>query len=878
MSKRSHRCNLYRQFQWCLIGFLLWIGLHQSIALSQQQPVLRPAQQVQQGIDRYQTGDYRAAISLWTIALEQYRKVGDRTNTAIVLENLARAYQQLGQSEVEINYWQALLTLYRQQGNQAETVRILVEQAQAYSRDGQLRKAIALLCHPDATNQCDDDSALHLARSSRSNVIETAALGSLGDAYRLLGDYQTALGWLNSSLELAKKSDRIPDQIAALNALGNVYSRLAEVNDRRAGSVAQREDKIAVAKFRQRQQTFATQAIESFDQSLQLARQIGDRNAQVRSLLGKLSIRMQSRSAAEETIQQVTSLLEQLPLSRYRVYAMLDLAHLSTQLRQGEKTTRFQCSSAQRAVLSLEPLLQQAVSIAQALRDRRAESFALGELGQIYECQGDMAHALTTTQSALQAAEQEPDSRYLWEWQAGRILKAQARTTAAIAQYNQAIATLEPIRSDLLTTNPEVQFDFRDAIEPIYREAIALQVDLAEKAKDQKKNRQSEKIQNPKTEVNQFDAILKMTDSLRLAELQNYFGSDCVLPTPLSKASDVARAMTSTAVVNSIILSDRTVIVVSFPNGTQQWNVIPVDAATLRQEVNQYRRDLERYYDAYTPERAQKLYEWIVQPFAIALEQAGIRTLVFIHDGILRTVPMAALHDGQQFLVQRYAVVTSPSLSLTDLRISDRNHAKSLAMGLTQSVTVDGQYFPALPNVQVELQKVQERLPKSQVLLDQEFSRNRLGQSLSQTLFPVLHIATHAQFGTDPADTFLVTGDRQKLTITELDRLIRRSNRQPEAIDLLALTACQTAVGDDRAALGVAGVAIQAGVKSALASLWFINDAATAQFVNQFYTDWQESKLSKAEALQKAQQALIASETYAHPAYWAPFILVGNWL
>lgn len=862
-----------------MIGFLLCLGLHQPIALSQHLPTIRPAQQVQQGLDRYQAGDYQAAASLWTAALEHYLKTGDRPNTAIVLENLARTYQELGQSDAEINHWQDLRTLYQQQGNQTDSVRILIEQAQAYNRDGQLNKAIDLLCQPDADQQCASNSALQLARSSQNSVIEAAALGSLGDTYRLLGDYQTALIWLNQSLELAKKLDHTTYKIAALNALGNVYSRLAQVNDRRAGSAEQREDKLAVAKFRQRQQAHAVEALDAFDRSLQLARRTGDRNAQVQSLLGTLSTQMPASSVAQQSIQQAVSLLEELPPSRQRAYATIDLARLSIQLHPGKKTTRFQCWPARSTIPPLtESLLNQALSMAQALQDRRAESFALGELGHIDECQGDLARALAITRKALQAAEQEPDSRYLWEWQAGRILKAQDRTAEAIPLYHQAIATLAPIRSDLLTTNPDVQFDFRDAIEPIYREAIALQISVIERGRDGKEKQQSEAIQSVKTQLNPFDAILNMTDSLRLAELQNYFGNDCVLTKISTRASDVAQTIPSTAVVNSIVLNDRTVIVMSLPNGTQQWNIIPVDTATLQQEVNEYRRALERYYDPYTPERAQKLYQWILQPFSEALEQTGVRTLVFIQDGILRTVPMAALHDGQQFLVQRYAVVTSPSLSLTDLRMSDQKSARSLAMGLTQSVTVDGQYFPPLPNVQVELQKVQERLPKSEILLDQEFSRDRLEQHLSQSIFPVLHIATHAQFGTDPAETFLVMGDRQKLTITELDRLIRPFTSGQAAIDLLALTACQTAVGDDRAALGVAGVAIQAGVKSALASLWFINDAATAQFVSQFYTHWQEGQLSKAEALQKAQQALIASETYAHPAYWAPFVLVGNWL
>ncbi len=132
---------------------------------------------------------------------------------------------------------------------------------------------------------------------------------------------------------------------------------------------------------------------------------------------------------------------------------------------------------------------------------------------------------------------------------------------------------------------------------------------------------------------------------------------------------------------------------------------------------------------------------------------------------------------------------------------------------------------------------------------------------------------------TRPKDTFLVTGNNGKLTITDLDGIIRRVRRGDRLVELLALTACQTAVGDERASLGLAGVAVQAGVKSALASLWAIEDASTAMFVNQFYAELRNPTISKAEALRTAQQALIEKGgQYTHPFYWAAFILIGNWL
>ncbi len=896
----DHRLRFlsHQLFIWFLIGFALCFGLQTLPGLSTQAPALTPAQQVQQGIDHYHAGDYQDAIPLWKAALTLYQQTGDQANTAIVLENLARAYQHLGQTEEELATWAQLITLQRQQGNSTQIARLLVEQAQALSRSGQVNKAISLLCKsrtasnsdPAPSNKnCTPDSALKLAETDPDPNTKIAALGSLGDAYRLVGEYKLALAYLEDALKLAKANNHTAYQITTLQSLGNVYSRQAQLKAARVRSAEQRGAQETAKEFRKQQEGDITKALGYFRQSLELAQQTGNSDGQLKSLLASIPLQDPASSPVTDSLRQASQLLNQLPNSRERVYATIDLAHLYFHRSQAE-STRFRCAANPSvATPQAEALLQQAVNLAQAIQDQRAKSFALGELGHLYECRQDYPAALSITQQAYLAAKMEADSRYLWEWQTGRILNAQTQTEKAIIAYSQAIVTLKPIRRELLTTNRDLQFDFRDAIEPLYREAIALQLSID----DQKIGKAAEATQpNAKnlkpqaSDRSELNDVLTTVDSLRLAELENYFGSDCVVATVATTSDQGQQAMSSTAVFNTVILDDRSAVVVSFPGDMQQKQLIKrqtlaVDRATLQQVVNDYRRALEDVNEVYyTSEQAkklgEKLYDWLIRPFAEDLERAKIKTLVFVQDGILRTVPMAALHDGNQFLIQKYAVVTAPSLALTDLQAPDRSQLRSLAMGSSQEATIGEQPFQALPNVPKELQAVQARLPQTQVLLDQDFTRDRLEQALRQRPYPILHMATHGQFGTDPADTFLVMGDRQKLTITDLESLIRPYARGQAAIDLLTLTACQTAVGDDRAALGLAGVALQAGVRSALASLWFIDDAATTQFVTQFYDSWRNTGLSKAEAVQKAQQILIASKK--HPAYWAPFVLVGNWL
>lgn len=200
------------------------------------------AQLVQQGVDRYQAGDLTGALTAWKAALTQYEQSRDRPNAAIVVENLARTYQSLGQSEAAIGYWRRGIKLHQQLGNLPEVGRLLVEQAQAHSRSGQAQQAIELLCHPGTDGQCRPDSALQIARTAKATDLEAAALGSLGDAYRLRGDINPAIESLQASLKLAQTIANPAYQISALNSLGNAYSSRAQRSYRRASSAQQSGD------------------------------------------------------------------------------------------------------------------------------------------------------------------------------------------------------------------------------------------------------------------------------------------------------------------------------------------------------------------------------------------------------------------------------------------------------------------------------------------------------------------------------------------------------------------------------------------------------------------------------------------------------------
>ncbi|MEO0989134.1 MAG: CHAT domain-containing protein, partial [Cyanobacteria bacterium J06639_14] len=378
---------------------------------------------------------------------------------------------------------------------------------------------------------------------------------------------------------------------------------------------------------------------------------------------------------------------------------------------------------------------------------------------------------------------------------------------------------------------------------------------------------------------------LETVDSLRLAELQNFFGNDCVLVSSEGARDRLLKENTQTAVISSIVLSNRTAIIASLPDGTAKTIWID-DSAALEQTTNDFRRGLKRFRNLapYDKSLAQRLYNQLIGEFEADFRAANINTLVFVQDGFLRNIPMAALHDGEQYLIQRYAIATTPSLSLTAPGKAPSSELQVLAVGLSQAtVTESGLEFGALDFVPAELESVVNQLPGSKTLLDENFTVEQLRTALQEDRYPILHLATHGQFSTIPEDTFVVTGAADagvsgELTFGQLEALIREASPTAEPLDLITLTACETATGDDRATLGLAGVAIRAGARSAIASLWQVNDETAAQLVDNFYKHLKDPGVSKAQALQAAQiDAINEADATQNPGYWAPLILVGNW-
>jgi len=214
----------------------------------------------------------------------------------------------------------------------------------------------------------------------------------------------------------------------------------------------------------------------------------------------------------------------------------------------------------------------------------------------------------------------------------------------------------------------------------------------------------------------------------------------------------------------------------------------------------------------------------------------------------------------------------TPGLTLTDPQPIEREDMQILASGLTDSV----QGFAPLPAVSAELEALMS-LYDGTTLKNSEFNVANVKSALSGQAYSIVHVASHGEFSKQANQSFLLTHD-SRLDMNTLGELMGITNYRLQPVELLTLSACQTAAGDDRAALGLAGVAVKSGARSALATLWFVNDEASSRLVTEFYRQLRDPAQSKAQSLQNAQLALLADHKYRHPAYWSPFLIIGNWL
>ena len=812
---------------------------------------------VQQGRELYQNEQFAQAVVVWKQA---YTQQSDRASQAMVLNNLSLAYQQLGQwenatktitsslnllqtspnpqvfaqalstqgslqlalgqSQQALNTWQKATDAYTKARDNVGATRSLINQAQALQALGLYRHALVTL---NTVNQ--------KLQKQPNSVLKTVGLRNLGNTLRVVGDLEQSRQILQQSLVSAQQLNSPQNIGSALFSLGN--------------TVRAQKDRQA--------------AISYYKQAANMS--VGMTKTQAQLNMLSLLIELQQLGAAQSLLPQIQAQIDTLPQSSKAIYAQIDYAQsLQDMHNLGGASSP---TLPQIAILSAKNIQQ-----AQLIGDKRAEAYALGSLAGLYEQTKQWQNARQLTEKSLIIAQSinAPDIAYRSSWQLGRIFKAQGSTQNAIAAYTESVSLLKSLRNDLVAINPDIQFSFREEVEPVYRGLVDLLL-----SKD-----------NPKVSQKNLIQARATIESLQLAQLDNFFREACIEANSVVIDRLADREDASAAIIYPIILSDRTEVILKLPNS-------PLTHYTVAKSQAQVEKTLETLRTKLTePDTikdvkvlSQQVYGWLIQPAAAQIANSGAKTLVFVLDGALQNIPMATLYDGKQYLIEKYAIALSPGLQLLDSQPLPRNQLKALAAGL--SVAPRNSPFPALPFVKEEFNLIQQAGIKTNRLLDRNFTSKTLARAIDSSGFNIVHIATHGQFSSEAKNTFILASDGP-INVKQLDNLLRDANggqsrryqNSPEAISLLVLSACETAVGDKRAALGLAGVAIRAGARSTLASLWQIDDEATALFVGEFYRELATGKVTKAEALRRAQVSFLRKyPNYSRPGYWGAYVLIG---
>jgi CHAT domain-containing protein len=450
------------------------------------------------------------------------------------------------------------------------------------------------------------------------------------------------------------------------------------------------------------------------------------------------------------------------------------------------------------------------------------------------------------------------------------LLDKKGDRPGAITAYKSAVATLKSIRADVDSVSSDSLFSFQNDISPIHRNLVRLLLQDRNGQPDEATLREARNV----------------IESLQVAELNNYLGSDCLQ----AKQVDVEglKAAENTAVIYPIVLPDRLAVIVSLPGKARSLKLFssPIAEAELNRTLQELRSSLADKIDldAYQ-EPSRKVYNLLIRPLESSLTQA--QTLMFVLDGKLRNVPMAALSDGKQYLIEKYNLALTPSLQLADPKPLENRQLGVLAFGIADKsgeVLLPGgqsRDFSNLPNVRQEIGSIQSLIQNTKSFIDANFTDLQFRTSVKNSTVPIVHLATHGEFSSDRDSTFLLATDGAgKLTTIGLDELSTSLAREglDNPLELLILSACQTAAGDDRAALGIAGVALRSGARSTIASLWSVDDQATSILMQKLYAEVKTQKVTRSQAIRTAQITLLKDPKYRHPYYWAPFILVGNWL
>ena len=838
------------------------------------------------GILYSQQGEYLLSIEDSERALEIFREIRNRTGEGNSFIHIGLAYQNLGEFDRSLTFYQQALEIYKDVGDRWGEGNVLSSLGGTYYSQGQYFQALELY-----------QQAQTIYREIGNPTGLGATLNNLGGIYYTLGQFDEALEFYNQALEIRQEIGDRPGVATTLTNIGLVYDVRGQSTEAlefyhqaleirqdigdRPGVAATLHNIGLVYDF----QGQSTEALEFYNQALEIRQEIGDR-AGAANTLGNIGIvysYLAQYPQAIEAYQQALGIFRDIGDRAGEGLTLSVLGELLAGQNQSELAIVFY----KKAVNVYESIRQEL----QGLSPELQESYT----GTVADTYRNLADLLLQQDRILEAQQvldllkvQELDD-YL------RGVRGNDRTV-------DGIDNLPPERQ--IWENYSQKLDRAIALG---KELSELRLISLEERTEVQNQRIAELVEIQQDILGAFYRFIESEEvTAQLDRLRDTTSENLEL-THLNQSRDNLRDLQQNAVLlYPLILDDRLELVLVTPDSPPLHKSVWVTREELNQAILDFRQDLVNPYKLREVQQsAQQLYTWLVEPIESALAEANAETLIYAPDGQLRYIPLAALHDGNGWLVERFRINHITAASLTELNSQPQPELKILAgafaNGFYSFEVGENQFnFGGLPYAGLEVQTLAETVPNTTEFIDTEFSPDATVPLMDD--HTVVHLATHAAFVTgQPEDSFILFGNGDRVTLQDVKRYWNFLN-----VDLVVLSACQTGLGgfnNGEEILGFGYLMQQAGARAAIASLWIVDDGGTKVLMNAFYGGLQQN-LTKAEALRQAQMALITGDDSAvgdargdaielvfaeslppqvrqglsHPYYWAPFILIGNGL
>jgi CHAT domain-containing protein/Tfp pilus assembly protein PilF len=916
------------------------------------------------GIVDRNRGEVGKALDDFNRALAGFREAGDRVNEAATLNDIGLVYSGKGEAQKALDQFNKALSIQRDLGDSVGEALAINNIGIVYKKQGELQKALD-----------DYNEALHMFRQAGDRSDEAGTLMRIGNVYLVRSEFRKALELFIQAQTIQHQAGERVEEARVLNNMGSAYDGLGEpesalncytqalsiyheVGERNGEAIASGNVGRLYAGLAQPQK-----ALEYYTRALPVYREVGNRDGIADTLneIGKVYHDTDQPQKALDSYRQALQTYRELTDREGQANVLGNMAEIFSELNKPQE--------------ALDGY-NNALSIVRDVGDRSSEAYLMAAIGLTYSKIAQRQKALEYYTKALPIAI-EVGNPILKANVAYDLMGTQSSTDPAIAIFfgKQAVNFLQGMRGNMQGLDAGLQKSFLVSKENYYRDLAKLLIDqgrlpeaqqvldllkqqeytdyvrgdstattgsLSLTPAEEQAQREYEQSTAQLVSLSEQWAQLGKVNSRTLQQEQQYEQISAALATANDGLNDwynrlykllglggdanrqvadikgdtaalreqVAR-MPHTVALYTMVTKDRYIVLVITGKAlVAREYVIPEEK--LNEKVAAFQQALRT--PAEDPRLlGQELYRILIGPAKADLDQAHAQTLVWSLDGVLRYIPMAALFDGKQYLIENFNLVAITPASIVHLNERSRmEHVSAVAMGISRQYEDDLQPLPAVVNELDDIVKdsrvhgANGVLPGS-ILLNGQFTERAMETQMDGQ-HSIVHIASHFVFrpGDDRSSYLLLAGkdtDSGGYHLTVADFRDNPNFRLSGTV-LLTLSACETGLGgnagDGREVDGLATTAQLKGTQAVLSSLWEVNDTSTGKLMADFYRRWANGKVMKVEALREAQldllrgniggtdrrddrgitvvdAALSVPRGFTHPFYWAPFVLIGNW-